>query len=431
MWPHRIHDVILAPVLAAVLALVLALTLALLAPLALQAQTAPPPPSAPSDARAATGGAQTLEDILARQRGERIDDAFRRNAIGSPEAAQPPSAPLGTLGGASDPELWRALRYGEAELTASVPGDVAKVVIQDGGMRWLEWRRGPLPKYGGYLLLGMIALLVLFYLARGRIRLDGERTGRTVLRFRTIERIAHWSMAIPFILLAITGLSLLFGRQYLIPVFGKETYALLAAGGKYLHNYIAWWFMAGLVLSFFLWVWKNFPERADIGWLLRAGGLLSRGVHPPAGKFNAGEKIIFWIVIWFGAGISLTGLSLEFPFEIRIFSGIFWFLNNLGIPQMLGFAELRTALTPQEEMQFAQLTHAAIAFVFMAVIIAHIYLGSVGMEGALEAMTTGKVDVQWAKEHHSLWYEELVAKGGGGDQPASDGADSTSATRAG
>ncbi len=424
MWPHRIHD------------LMLALALALLTPMVLLAQSAPdaaaPAAAAPgaADARAVTGGAQTLEDILARQRGERIDDAFRRKAIGSPEAAQPPSAPLGTLGGASDPELWRALRYGEADLTSTVPGDVARVVIQDGGMRWLEWRRGPLPVYGGYLLLGMIALLALFYLLRGKIRLDGERTGRTVLRFRAIERIAHWSMAIPFILLAITGLSLLFGRQYLIPVFGKDSYALLAAGGKYLHNYIAWWFMAGLILSFFLWVWKNFPERADIGWLLRAGGMLSKGVHPPAGKFNAGEKIVFWIVIWFGLGISLTGLSLEFPFEIRVFSGIFWFLNNLGIPQMLGFGELRTALTPQEEMQFAQLAHAVIAFVFMAVIIAHIYLGTVGMEGALDAMTTGKVDVQWAKEHHSLWYEELVA-GGGAERPESEGAGDAPKTQAG
>ncbi len=360
--------------------------------------------------RTHTGGAQTLEDIMARQRGVLIDDSFRRDAIGNPDQAAAKSDQLGTLGGASDAEFWRAFRYGEADITTAVTGPAVTVVIQDGGMRWLELRRGPLPKYGGYLMLGMMALILLFYLLRGRIMIEGEKTGEVVLRFKLLERIAHWSMAIPFILLSVTGLVLLFGRTVFIPLFGKEAFSLIATIGKFVHNYIAWVFMAALVLSFFLWAWKNLPDRHDLPWLLKGGGLFSKGVHPSSNKFNAGEKVIFWSVMVLGFLISLTGLSLIFPFEIQFFAGLYGFVNELGLPQLLGMAELGTNLAAQEEMQLAHLWHVIVAFVFMTIIIAHIYLGSVGMEGALDSMTKGTVDVQWAKEHHDLWYEEVTGK---------------------
>ncbi len=363
------------------------------------------------DPRAQTGGAQTLQDILARQRGEVIDDQFRQDAIGNPDQAAPITSQLGTLGGVADPELWRAFRYGTADITSTNPAPAGDVVIQDGGMRWLEWRAGPLRSYGGYLLLGMLGALLLFYIIRGKIMIEGEKTGEKILRFKLIERIAHWTMAIPFILLAITGLSLLFGRVALIPLFGKEVFSPIAIAGKFVHNYVAWPFMLGVILSFVLWVWKNLPEKTDIGWILKAGGLFSKGVHPSAGKFNAGEKIVFWSVISFGVLISLTGLSLLFPYQLPFFAPVFGVLNDLGLPQLFGIGALDTALAPQEEMQFAQLIHAIIAFIYMAIIIAHIYLGSVGMEGALESMTKGSVETQWAKEHHDLWYEDVVKEG--------------------
>lgn len=362
------------------------------------------------DARAETGGAQTLEDILARQRGETVDDQFRRDAIGNPEQAAPNAGQLGTLGATSDPEIWRALRYGSADIVSTDPSPAGNIVMQDGGMRWLEFRAGPLRTYGGYLLVGMLVLLALFYLIRGQIRIEGEKTGEKILRFRLIERIAHWTMAIPFVLLAITGLTLLFGRVALIPLFGQEVFTPIAIGGKFIHNYVAWPFMLGVILSFFLWVAKNLPERTDIAWLLSAGGLFKKGVHPSSGKFNAGEKIVFWAVIIFGVLISLTGLSLLFPFQMQYFSPIFGFMNDLGLPQLFGIGTLDTALAPQEEMQFAQLVHATIAFVYMAIVVAHIYLGSIGMEGALDSMTKGLVETQWAKEHHDLWYEDVVKK---------------------
>ena len=158
--------------------------------------------------RTATGGAQTLEDILKRQRGEKLDDSFRRNATGNADSAAAITSQLGTLGGASDAELWRALRYGSADVTVSSGGLPATVLVQDGGMRWLQWRQGPLAQYGGYLLLGTIALIVLFFLLRGKIRIDGEKTGQRITRFKAIERFGHWLLAGSFILLGVTGLIL-------------------------------------------------------------------------------------------------------------------------------------------------------------------------------------------------------------------------------
>lgn len=360
------------------------------------------------DPHALTGGAQTLEDILARQRGEAVNDQFRQDATGNPDLAAPRANQLGTLGGVSDPEFWRAYRYGSADITSTDPTPAGNVVIQDGGMRWLQWRAGPVRTYGGYLLLGMLGALLLFYLIRGKILIEGEKTGETILRFKVIERFAHWVMAIPFVLLAMTGLTLLFGRVALIPLFGHEVFVPIAIAGKFVHNYVAWPFMLGVILSFVLWVWKNLPEKTDITWLLKAGGLFTKGVHPSAGKFNAGEKIIFWSVIIFGVMISATGISMLFPFQLQMFAPAFEALNFTGIPQLLGFGEFNTALAPQEEMQFAQLWHVIVAFVYMAIVIAHIYLGSVGMEGALVSMTKGEVEVQWAKEHHDLWYEDVI-----------------------
>ncbi len=361
------------------------------------------------DAREMTGGAQTLEDILARQRGEKIDDSFRRDALGDPDSAAGIAQQLGTLGGASDPELWRALRYGKANVTASSGGPGATTLVQDGGMKWLSWREGPLKTYGGNLLLIMLIALTIFYLCRDKIMIEGRKTGVKIKRFGAVERFSHWLLAGSFILLGITGLVSLFGRS-LIPMLGKENYASFALDLKWVHNNVAWAFMLALVLVTVLWILHNIPNRHDVKWLLKGGGLFSKGSHPPARKFNAGQKIIFWMVVLLGASVSASGLSLLFPFEMPMFAATFEKLNAVGIPQLLGMGELNTALAPHEEMQYAQIWHSIIAFVMMAVIIAHIYLGSIGMEGAFDAMGSGEVELQWAKEHHGLWVEEVMEK---------------------
>ncbi len=359
-------------------------------------------------------GGQTLEDILARQSG--LKDAREPRETGSAaDAAAGIGTALGTRGADSDSVVWETLRFGTSDLTVSAGGPQAGVVIQDGGMWWLEFRRGPLATYGGWLLIGMVGLLVLFYLVRGKIRLSTGFSGRTIVRFASIERFGHWLLAGSFILLALTGLISLFGRMGLIPLVGKETYAMLAVGSKWVHNNISWAFMIGLVMVFVMWVAHNLPNRTDLVWFAKGGGLIGHG-HPPAKKFNGGQKIIFWSVILLGASISVSGLSLLFPFQLPLFAKTFAVMNDIGIPGWIGMEAFPTRLSPQEEMQFAQLWHAMVSFVLIAIIIAHIYIGTVGMEGAYDAMGSGEVDLNWAKEHHSLWVEEMQNKTATGER---------------
>ena len=366
-----------------------------------------PPADLPAAARPSTGGAQTLDDILRRQRGEAVDDGFRRAATGDPDSAAGVSSQLGTLGGASDSDVFRALRYGTADITVSSYNPESRVVIQDGGMWWLEFRRGPLATYGAWLLGGMLILLALFYLVRGRIRIDGPRTGRTITRFNGFERFGHWLLAGSFLLLAFTGLATLFGRKVLIPAFGHEIFSTIAIASKWIHNNVAWAFMLGLAIVILNWTLQNIPNRHDLIWLAKGGGLFSKHSHPPAKKFNAGQKIIFWLVVLLGLSISASGLSLLFPYELPMFADTFHHLNQWGISDLLGFGALPEQMSPQEEQQYAQLWHAIVGFVFMAIILAHIYLGTIGMEGAFDAMGSGEVEEQWAREHHGLWVDEV------------------------
>lgn len=382
------------------------LTLILCTLLAFPAFAQESAPAQTTPDRSATGGAQTLEDILARQRGEKIDDSFRRNATGDDGSAAGIANQLGTLGGASDPELWRALRYGSAETTVSAGGEVASVLIQDGGMKWYSFREGPLRTYGGWAMLGMIGLLVLFYLIRGRIPIDGGPKGTTVTRFKAVERFGHWLLAGSFILLGVTGLVSLFGRVFIAPYLGKEFNSTLLIASKWIHNNVSWAFMIGLIMVFVMWVVHNIPNRSDWVWIKQGGGIFTKD-HPPAKKFNFGQKIIFWGVIVMGASISASGLSLLFPFELPMFAKTFAILNDIGVSQLLGLGTLPTEMSPQEEMQLAQAWHAIVAFAMMVMIIAHIYIGTVGMEGAYDAMGSGEVDENWAHQHHSIWYDEV------------------------
>ncbi|MEK9735229.1 MAG: formate dehydrogenase subunit gamma [Paracoccaceae bacterium] len=360
--------------------------------------------------RASTGGAQTLDDILARQKGLEINDGFRRSNDGSQAIGAELFNQLGTLGGASDPELWRALRFGSANVSVSSNGPAASIIMQDSGMRWLEFRKGPLARTGGYALIFVLLFLALFYVARGKIRIDGEKTGRTVTRFKAVERFGHWLMAGSFVLLGVTGIITLFGRMALIPLIGHDAFSPLALASKWVHNNVSWAFMIGLVMVFVMWVLENIPNRHDLVWIAKGGGIFKAGVHPPAKKFNAGQKLIFWSVIVLGASISVSGLSLLFPFEMPLFAASFAHLNDLGIPNMIGMSDLPVQLTPHQEMQLAQLWHTIVAFVLIAIILAHIYIGSVGMEGAFDAMGSGEVEEQWAREHHALWLDEIDAK---------------------
>ncbi len=353
--------------------------------------------------RSGTGGAQTLEDIMARQQQMKVDESFRSENLGNPDNAAAISEQLGTRGGVSDADTWRGIRYNESDITTQSRSPAANVLIQDGGMPWYTLREGPLLTYGGLALLGIIVLLTVFYFVRGRIKIDGGPAGTTIERFKAIERFGHWLLAGSFIALGLTGLITLMGRSFLIPLMGPDAFATLAAGSKWLHNNVAWAFMLGLVMTFVMWVAHNIPNKLDWQWLKAGGGIFTKS-HPPAKKFNAGQKIIFWTVMILGFSVSLSGLSLLFPFEMPMFAKTFGVMNSI-----LG-TDFPTVLAPHEEMQYANIWHSIVAFVMMVAIIAHIYIGSVGMEGAFDAMGNGQVDVEWARQHHDLWVAEVEAK---------------------
>jgi len=278
-------------------------------------------------------------------------------------------------------DTWRAIRQGEAGFIAGQP-DQRGQLIQSEGEAWRSARNGVLAWYAGLALVGVTLAIAAFYLIRGKIRIDGGPSGKTILRFTRIERMGHWLTAGSFIVLGLTGLNMLFGRWLLEPVLGKVLFAWLTWAGKWLHNIGGFVFIAGMAMIFVLWARDNLWDRYDGGWIARGGGLLNKGDHPPAAKFNFGQKTQFWMVIVVGTLVASTGISLLFPFTFADLAG----------------------------MQLMHLIHAGLAVVMVLFILGHIYIGTIGMEGASTAVTTGHVDLNWAREHHSVWAAEEEAK---------------------
>jgi formate dehydrogenase subunit gamma len=202
------------------------------------------------------------------------------------------------------------------------------------------------------------------------------------VRFSAFERFVHWMTAVCFVVLALSGLNITFGKDLLWPLLGPEAFTAWSQWAKYAHNYLSFPFTLGVVLIFLMWVAWNFPSKADVEWLKQGGGMVGH-THPPARRFNAGQKMIYWIVVLGGAAVAVTGYLLMFPFYGTDIAG----------------------------MQLAQVIHAVVGVLFVAAMLAHIYIGTIGMEGAFEAMGSGEVDVNWAKQHHSLWLEQEQAKG--------------------
>lgn len=311
----------------------------------------------------------------------------------------------------SDAQLWREVRHGES-FTVSIPDKKAAYLVQSGGEDWRALRTGPLPLYGAYVLAGFAGLIVLFYLVRGRVRIDAGWSGQRIERFNGLERFGHWLLAGSFVVLALTGLNVLYGREVLRPLIGPEAFSQITIAGKWAHNNVGWAFMLGLALVFVMWVLHNLPSWRDVVWLARGGGLLTKGVHLNARKFNAGQKIVFWATVLGGLSLSLSGIALLFPFETAMMSKTFTLVNSVA------GTSLPVDLTPVQEMRLQSLWHSSVALVMIGIILAHIYIGTLGMQGAFAAMGSGQVDMNWAKEHHNLWVEEVQAKRSGGSGAA-------------
>jgi formate dehydrogenase subunit gamma len=304
--------------------------------------------------------------------------------LGAPQAMAQQVNP--TEKSVQEEQLMQALQGQPLAGRITIPDDRAAALIKPGNKGWAALHQGNMRLLAIGSVVGMLGVLIAFYLIRGRIRIDGGPAGRTILRFDGLERFGHWLTASTFVILSLTGLNLVIGRQVIQPLIGEAGFGTLTAWGKIAHNFLAWPFMAGVALIFLMWVWHNIPAKVDLQWIAQGGGLFSDDAHPPARKFNAGQKVIFWATVLGGGALAFTGVMLLFP-------------SWAGGPA---------------DWQFYQFLHGVIAAVLAAVIIAHIYIGSVGMEGAFDAMGTGEVDVNWARQHHSLWADEVEA----GSRPA-------------
>lgn len=272
----------------------------------------------------------------------------------------------------------------EVQGRVSIPDEKSGVLIQPQGRDWRGLREGPMKTVGGGLLIVTVIGLCLFFAVRGRIKIAAGPSGRRIVRFGMLERFTHWLTAVSFVVLGLTGLNLVFGRKLLLPLIGADAFAMLTQIGKLAHNYLSFPFVLGVVLMVVLWARDNIPNATDLTWFKQGGGLLKNGAHPPAGKFNAGQKLVFWSVVLVGGAVAVSGYILMFPFSLTDING----------------------------MQITHLVHALLALLMIAVIIAHIYIGTVGMEGAFDAMGSGEVDLNWAKEHHSLWVQRENSKAG-------------------
>jgi len=303
-------------------------------------------------------------------------------AAPAPAAAAPaPVPPAGSTAvpGWNKPPAWDAVS-GKPQY-ASVPGRETNVLIEDYGHVWRQIRNGPITFYGGILLLIPVVLVTLFYVAKGPIKVQDPLTGRVIERFTGVERTAHWSMGLSFVALGITGIVILWGKFLFLPIIGPAAFAALTVACKNIHNFVGPLFIFALVVFITLFIKENRWKSYDATWLSKGGGLLT-GEHPPSGKFNGGEKALFWIVVVFLCTIlSATGLVLNFP--------------NWN--------------QSREVMAIANILHGLAAILAMAAASMHIYLGTVGQVGAFKAMKTGYVDETWAKEHHPLWYDDVKA----------------------
>ena len=289
--------------------------------------------------------------------------------------------------------FWRGVREsGYQSGISSLPGAEQGVLIQpfvqypgslvtNAGEAWRQVRNNWVVPYGGALFIITLVAIALFYFTRGPIGGHERHTGRTIERFTYFERAAHWTNAITFVVLAVSGLTMAFGKFILMPVVGHTLFGWLTYALKTAHNFAGPLFAVSLVIVFFTFVRDNAPSPADWQWIKRGGGLFG-GTEPPSPRFNAGEKIVFWGGVFFlGVIVVASGLVLD---------------------QLLpGLAYLRG------DMQIAHMVHAIAAVFMMCLFAGHIYIGTLGMKGAFAAMKTGQVDEGWAEEHHAIWYDDI------------------------
>jgi formate dehydrogenase subunit gamma len=354
----------------------------------LQVEPVVPPAAQP----AAQGGIQ----------GQNIFDVkpeVKPDASSDPKYMEQSNAERGKVQPGNNAPMWRAVGSG-AEGFTSLPRSQAPeagVLVQPfvkypgsryttAGEAWRQVRNEWLIPYGGALFIIVLLAIAIFYFTKGPIGHADVGTGRQIERFTPFERAAHWSNAIAFCVLAISGLVMAFGKFFLLPVMGSTLFGWLTWLLKTAHNFAGPLFAVSLVIVFFTFLKDNWPQRGDLNWLLKGGGLFGRstGHEPPSNRFNAGEKLLFW------GGVLLLGMFV-------VASGLV--LDKL-IPGLL---------YERATMQVANMVHNVAAVLMMCLFAGHIYIGTLGMRGAYSAMRSGYVGEDWAREHHAYWHEDIVA----------------------
>jgi formate dehydrogenase subunit gamma len=310
-------------------------------------------------------------------------------ALAAPAPAQQPTSVNPTASAVKEKELLEQMKRIQGRGT--IPDTRSYTIEQPAGRDWRQFQV-TLRWIGGIAILGMLALLIVFYLIRGMVKLESGRSGRVIVRFNGFERFVHWMTATCFIILALTGLNISFGRRLLLPLMSPQAFTDFSQWAKYLHDYLSFPFTIGVIVIFLMWIAGNIPNKLDVAWFKRGGGIVGHD-HPPAYRFNGGQKGFFWIVVIGGTLMAGSGYLLLFPF----------YGTNVA------------------NMQLAEMVHGTVAVLFVAAMLAHIYIGTIGMEGAFEAMGTGTVDVNWAREHHSLWLEQEQARTGPGQSQPQPG----------
>jgi formate dehydrogenase subunit gamma len=298
--------------------------------------------------------------------------------------------------------VWREVQSGTPNFT-SIPGRETSVLVQPparflgqehrttAGEAWRLFRNGPVTFYGGWMVILVLVAIGALYFAKGPVRLHEPLSGRKILRFTLNERIIHWSVAISFCILGLSGLTMLFGKYVLLPVIGYTLFGWLTALGKNLHNFVAPFFIVSVLAMIVVYLRDNFPKVYDLKWFAKAWAFFARSEEVPSGRFNAGEKAWFWVgVIGLSIIVSTSGLVLLFP----------------------NFDQTRAV------MQDAWIWHASAALIYIAASLGHIYMGTIGVEHTYENMREGYADETWAKEHHRYWYNDVKS----GRQESASGA---------
>ena len=338
--------------------------------------------------------------VLAPQDGIQGQSIFevKPDASSDPNYLKQNNAERGKVQPGNNAPMWRAVGEGVTGFSslpkAQAPeaGNLVQAFVQYPGSRfttagqaWRETRNNIIIPYGGSLFLIMLLAIGIYYFSKGAMETHSPDTGRKIERFTPFERATHWANAIAFCALAISGLVMAFGKFLLLPLMGGTLFGWLTYALKNIHNFVGPLFAVSLAIMFFTFLRDNWPQRGDLRWILKGGGMFGKpGDEPPSNRFNAGEKVVFW------GGVMFLGL-------IVVASGLV--LNQL-IPTLVYF---------RETMQIANLIHGIASILMMCVFAGHIYLGTIGMRGSYSAMRTGYVDEAWAREHHQYWYDDVKA----------------------